>query len=105
MTNQEKNQEKHEQDFDQLKKHKETFKAVEESSRMHPETIDRVIGSVNFMSRQLLSDCRALSKSVEYTPLNQYAQALCAVTEPSVARDANKEKFEYQSAENESKAL
>ena len=64
---------------------------------MNPETIDRVVGSVNFMSKQLLSDCRAFSKSVDPAPLNQYASAIAAVTEPSIAGDANKNKFEYQS--------
>ena len=91
--------------FAQLERHKRSFKAVEESSRMNPETIDRVVNSVNYMSRQLLSDCKAISKSIDPAPLNQYASAIAAVTQPSIARDANKDKFEYQTAENEAKAL
>ena len=63
-------QEKREHEFDQLKYYKKTYKAVEESARMNPETIDRVVGSVNFMSKQLLSDCRAFSKSMDPAPLN-----------------------------------
>ena len=91
--------------FAQLERHKRSFKAVEESSRMNPEAIERVVNSVNYMSRQLLSDCKAISKSIDPAPLNQYASAIAAVTQPSIAREANKDKFEYQTAENEAKGL
>ena len=74
---------------------KKAYKAVEESTRMDPRTIKSVINSVNFMSRQLLSDCHVISKSVDLSPMNQYAAAICAVTEPSIAGDANKSRHEY----------
>ena len=87
--------ERKELEFKQMKKLKSTYKAVEESSRMDPKTINSVIKSVNFMSRQLLSDCHVISKSVELDPMNQYAAAICAVTQPSIAGDSNKTRYEY----------
>ena len=63
---------------------------------MDEETMQSVVKSVNFMSRQLLSDCHAATKRSVDHPLSQYYTAMCAVTKPSVDRGTNKSISEYQ---------
>ena len=69
-------------------------KAVDESSRLPQEKLDRVVREVNYMSKQLLADIQEKERrskmaknqeeaqAEEDDPVKTYYQALVAVTEP-----------------------